>query len=224
MSDICNIRCGLDVHEKGKMLEDNSRQCRLSISEKRLSDYAMVCDLLSSITVVMSEDEAIEKIISIFRSLCAPSYIIYITVMDGQPSKVTISAKTMESRPSAPNIIENCKDDYSWTPSGKGFRLQIKHRENLLGVIEIDGVSFPEYLQHYVNLSLNIAGVLALSISNARTYQALNELNKNLALKVDEETTKRINQERILIQQSKMAIMGEMIGAIAHQWKQPLNH
>ncbi len=33
----------------------------------------------------------------------------------------------------------------------------------------------------------------------------------------------RINQERLLIKQSKMAAVGEMIDSIAHQWKQPLS-
>ena len=34
---------------------------------------------------------------------------------------------------------------------------------------------------------------------------------------------KQQEQEQLLIQQSKMAEMGEMVAAIAHQWKQPLN-
>ncbi len=48
-------------------------------------------------------------------------------------------------------------------------------------------------------------------------------INKTLEQRVEEETKKRLEAEHIAIQQSKMALMGEMIGAIAHQWRQPLN-
>jgi len=41
--------------------------------------------------------------------------------------------------------------------------------------------------------------------------------------KLELERRKNIQQERIFQQQAKMASMGEMIGNIAHQWRQPLN-
>jgi PAS domain S-box-containing protein len=48
-------------------------------------------------------------------------------------------------------------------------------------------------------------------------------LTKNLEHQVEEEVGLRLQGEQILIQQSKLAAMGEMLGAIAHQWRQPLN-
>ena len=51
----------------------------------------------------------------------------------------------------------------------------------------------------------------------------LEELNKTLDKKIKEEIEKRIQQESILIQQSRLAATGEMIGNIAHQWRQPLS-
>lgn len=60
------------------------------------------------------------------------------------------------------------------------------------------------------------------SLLTAKTAE-LEELNKTLEERVASEIEKRVQKEELLIQQSKMASMGEMIGAIAHQWKQPLN-
>jgi signal transduction histidine kinase len=51
----------------------------------------------------------------------------------------------------------------------------------------------------------------------------LEEYKNELEVMVSQEIAKRMEQEQILIQQSKLAAMGEMIGNIAHQWRQPLN-
>lgn len=47
-------------------------------------------------------------------------------------------------------------------------------------------------------------------------------LNNKLKEKVSQETQQRITQEKMLLQQCRMASMGEMIDSIAHQWRQPL--
>ncbi len=51
----------------------------------------------------------------------------------------------------------------------------------------------------------------------------LDEFNLSLNNKVKIELDKQREKERLLIQQSKMASMGEMIGNIAHQWRQPIS-
>lgn len=50
----------------------------------------------------------------------------------------------------------------------------------------------------------------------------MNEMIDNLELRIQQEISERTKQEQLLIQQSKLAAMGNMIGNIAHQWRQPL--
>lgn len=50
----------------------------------------------------------------------------------------------------------------------------------------------------------------------------LRELNENLEQRVAEEVAKSREQEHLLIQQSRHAVLGELLGNITHQWRQPL--
>ena len=51
----------------------------------------------------------------------------------------------------------------------------------------------------------------------------LEDLNAKLIDKFKNEVHKNKQKDQLLIDQSKMALMGEMIGNIAHQWRQPLS-
>ncbi|MBV5278744.1 MAG: hypothetical protein J0647_06895 [Campylobacteraceae bacterium] len=82
-----------------------------------------------------------------------------------------------------------------------------------------------------VNFGFNIL-TKKLNIANKKLQLSENNLrliNKNLEERVNIEIQNRllkeeeaIEKERIMIHQDKLASMGEMIGNIAHQWRQPL--
>ena len=85
---------------------------------------------------------------------------------------------------------------------------------------------FSELFQKYVRLTKRMKRIARISDSYQSQLQELKlqlrGLNQTLTQQVDEETEKRLEHERMLARNGRLAAMGEMIGAIAHQWRQPL--
>ncbi len=55
------------------------------------------------------------------------------------------------------------------------------------------------------------------------TMEKLTSLTQELEERVKTEMSKRITNERLFFEQKKFADMGQMMNAIAHQWRQPIN-
>lgn len=64
---------------------------------------------------------------------------------------------------------------------------------------------------------------VSAKIINQRLQKKLADINRNLELKVEEKVNELREKDNIMIKQSRYAMMGEMIDAVAHQWRQPLN-
>lgn len=69
---------------------------------------------------------------------------------------------------------------------------------------------------HYVAVFTDIR-------ESKRNEEMLKSLNDTLMERVGIEVEKNMTQERMLIQQSRLAAMGELVHNISHHWRQPLN-
>ncbi len=94
--------------------------------------------------------------------------------------------------------------DYMLANPGK--RYKVKMRES---VFTVNVNSLPTREGRYI--------AVFSDITELEAYQT------SLERKIAEEQEKRRVNEQILIEQSKVAAMGEMMTAIAHHWRQPLN-
>ncbi|HFU75710.1 MAG TPA: DUF3365 domain-containing protein [Arcobacter sp.] len=99
------------------------------------------------------------------------------------------------------------------------------------GVIEII-TPITKSLENNTNMLNKVLGFIAIamiilvvfySIFLIRREKELLDENKLLDKKIKGEVEKNLQTEKQLVQQSRSAAMGDMMAAIIHQWKQPLN-
>jgi len=143
----------------------------LSEAIRRSSDHAMALDLISGLTRIVTEAEAIESILELFTLLFAPGRLVYVPLNSGLPGEVRAYPAPLGDPQALLDRLASMQGDYNWIVSRRGFLLRIGYQEETLGLLEIDEVAFPEHLQHYLSLALILGRVCGLTIANARAYE-----------------------------------------------------
>ncbi len=65
--------------------------------------------------------------------------------------------------------------DYAWTDDRSGLLLKVASGRELLGLVELAGLPFPERREHDLNLALALAKIAALALTKAGVQKALEE-------------------------------------------------
>jgi PAS domain S-box-containing protein len=136
--------------------------------------------------------------------------VLWKTILDTKPYKATVKNLTKDKKTVYLNTtITPILDDFGNIIEFIAIRYDVTFEVELKKSLEQKEKELEELNQ---NLELKVL---------EQTKQ-LKELNKTLEKRVQEEISKNDEKQKLLFWQSRMASLGQMLGNIAHQWRQPL--
>jgi signal transduction histidine kinase/ActR/RegA family two-component response regulator len=143
---------------RNDILEDN-----LSQAYKSMSDNQMVMEMTKEIAQTLEEENIKEKIRRLLEMLVAPKSV-----------RFKEFAQSVNMRKEVGFLSQNPSADIAyWDESIAGFRIPILHQGLALGLVECEGVMFPEHKLHYSQILDTISEVFGLALNNSKAYMEL---------------------------------------------------
>jgi signal transduction histidine kinase len=214
-------RLGLQRAQSSAMLANVYRQ---------LTDSKMVVEFVSGLAGTLAEEKVVEKIFGLFAAMLTPATMVFAALEDGKLLRVWSRPPGLGESETVRQRLASFNRSYAWTESGAGFRLSLRYRTKTMGVLEVDGVTFPGYRDHYLDMALGVAHVGALAIADARLYRDLKGPNRTYFEFAEDLKDALIARERAEEKQAQLLRQVEAANqeldafahTVAHDLKNPL--
>lgn len=211
------IRCRVDLcHERSQ--KKTAEKAEL-FAQRSLSEYAMAFDLLTTIAQSVDESDVIQKMLNLYGMLFAAADLFFVRFADGKPVEVF----TRGFGYSGENDIlllkaAGLQSDYALNEDADGFLLKVSHGSRYFGVVAVEGLELPEYLQNYLNLAVATIGICGLALHNAEVFREIADTNRQL----EQAHTELKGSHLRLLQQEKLASIGQLAAGVAHEINNPI--
>jgi signal transduction histidine kinase len=146
-------------------LERRAHASAVAAARQRAAEYAAAFDLVGSLADTVEERDVIDRTLDVCTTLFAPARVAWLSVGGGDGLIVTPPLDDLEARRALAERLSRRLD-----PPG-GFTVPIEHRDQVLGVLGVEEVSFPRFHGRYVELATTVARAAGMAVANARLLE-----------------------------------------------------
>ncbi|BBB90540.1 MAG TPA: ATP-binding protein [Methylomusa anaerophila] len=166
---------------------ENEYMASLAGANLQATDYAMVLELMGKLTESTSFEIVVNNILDICGTLFNAKKLCYLPLscLDGKnDSAITIPHFT----PNPEKLSwyrHNLERPITWNKAGSGFMVTVRHSNEILGILDIDELAYPEQAKQYIKMALTLIQVFALAVYNAQSYETNKQTEEQLATETE---------------------------------------